>query len=247
MNNEPNSGKSRLLQAIQSCEHAYYASLPQSDEPIRYSKRYLKNIRSLCRKSENSPLLSDPTEKKRQGRFWTNSHGIKKCAAVALLTAALFFTGIFSVLYARTTVTEYLTKIYESFTEIFSFGRDIEKAPSTVETVYAPSSLPPDYTQTESYIAQSEVKFTWENGSGERIFFIQTTLSSKSTIDNEDLEQTTLRISEVKCYIVQKNGRICLRWNTKDYSFTLIVPETVTYEQYCSTVDSVQPKNTPSE
>ncbi len=226
MNNPSIYGKSRLQEAIRRYESDRYRSLPEAEGPIDYSERYRKKMEKLCRKSPK--ICSFP------------KRGLRKSAAVALLTSLLLITGIFSVTATRTAVTEWFINVYESFTEIFSIRKDVPTAPNSIETVYSPTALPDGYTLADEYFAQSEVKRTWENNGDERIFFIQTPLNSKTTFDNDGAVCETLPISNVKCYLVRKNGRLCIYWNTKEYAFTLIVPETVTMEQYTDIIGSVE-------
>ena len=226
MNNQSTCGSIRLREAIRRFECEYYASLPQSEEEIVYSKHYCKKIKRLCKKSEFSSMFPQ--------------FGVRKYAAVALLTCMLLMTGIFSVSATRNTVTEWFINIYESFTEIFSARADLEKKPSTLETAYTPTAIPEDYHRTEDYLAQGEWKITWKNASGNSIYFIQTTLSSKATVDNEEAECEMLRIADKQCLLIRKNGKICIYWNGKDYAFSLIVPEAVTAEQYVDIIASVE-------
>ena len=169
--------------------------------------------------------------------------GVRKYAAVALLTCMLLMTGIFSVSATRNTVTEWFINIYESFTEIFSARADLEKNPDTIETAYTPEGIPEEYLLVGSYRAQSEWKIMWENQAGDRIYFIQTPLSSKATVDNEETEYETLHIADKQCLIIRKNGKTCVYWNGKNYAFSLIVPETIGFEKYSSIIASVEEQN----
>ena len=229
MNNLSIYGKSRLQEAIRRYETEYYRSLPEIEEPIRYSDRYLKKMEKLCRRSRKA--LTFP------------NLGFKKSVAVALLTAMILLTSIFSVTATRSAVTEWFINVYESFTEIFSVRKDAPTKPDSIETVYAPTVLPEGYTLTDEYLVKSESKFTWENAAGDRIFFIQTPLNSKTTFDNDGTVSETIFIANVRCYLVRKKGKVCIYWNTKEYSFTLIVPETVTYDQYAAMIGSIQKGN----
>ena len=226
MNNISHCGRLRLQEAILNCEYAYYNALPQYEEPILYSARYLKKIRALCRGKDFSLPF-----------FGSN---IRKIAAVAMLTAVIFFTGIFSAVDARNTVAQWFTDIRERFTEIFFSGNDIEKAPDSIETPYAPTEIPSGFTEKDRYLVQGEVKFTWENNRGEHIIFIQTPLYSKTTLDNEKTEYETAVISGQKYFLVQKNERMCIYWNTNDYAFTLIVPQTLSEKQWTAIAQSVR-------
>jgi hypothetical protein len=231
MNNSQAYGKFRLQEAIRQYECEYYASLPQSEEPLCYSKRYRKKMQALCKKSRFYPTFTRPMPRAR------------KCAAVVLLSALILATGLFSVGATRNAVTEWFVKVYESFTEIFSIRSNTAAAPDSIETVYAPTVLPDNYTLCDEYFAQSETKLTWENASGEHIFFIQATLHSKATVDNEETEHDTLNIDGTKCYLVKKKGKICIYWSTKEYAFSLVVPETVSAEQYSAIIASVGKRN----
>ena len=228
MDNQQICGKSRLQEAIRRYEITCYDSLPETEEPICYSARYLKKMKSLCRKSD--PLFRYP------------KLGFRKSVAVALCTAILLITGVFSVTATRTAVTEWFVNVYESFTEIFSIRQNKVTAPDSIETAYSPTVLPEGYTLHEEYLVHSELKLTWKNAQEESIYFIQTPLHSKSTFDNENAESETAVISDMKCYVVRKNGNTCIYWSTKEYSFTLIVPETVSHAQYSAIIASIQEK-----
>ncbi len=226
MDNQTTCGSFRLREAIRRFECEYYDSLPQSEAEIVYSARYRKKMERLCKRSELSfifPQLS-----------------VKKCTAVALLTCLILMTGIFSVSATRNAVTEWFINVYESFTEIFSARADIGKKPDTIETAYTPEGIPSDYFRTETYRAQSEWKLTWTNEAGECIYFIQTPLSSKITVDNDETESETLCIAGNPCLITRKNEKVCVYWNGRDYAFSLIVPETIGFEQYSAMIASVE-------
>ena len=225
MDNNLTCGKTRLEEAIRRYECSCYTTLPQSDEPIPYSARYRRHIRRLGRNQRASFTFPIPV--------------ISKYAAAVLLTVILAFTSIFSVSAARITVAEWFVNIYESFTEIFSSDRDIARAPDSIETVYTPTKLPSGYAFKENYLSRSESKLTWENAKGECIFFIQTPLYSKTTVDNEDTEHETFLINDTRCFLTQKNGKTCVYWNSKEYSFSLIVPKELTREEYTEIIASV--------
>ncbi|MBQ2987886.1 MAG: DUF4367 domain-containing protein [Clostridia bacterium] len=225
MNNPNICGQSRLQEAIRRYEASLYASMPQSEEPIRYSSRYRRRMRKLCGNLYARPALP--------------AIGIQKYAAVALLTALLLVTSIFSISATRTAVSEWFINIYESFTEIFSPQRGRHTAPDSIEKVYFPSGIPDGYFLEDNYLAQNESKFTWENENGDRIFFIQTPLHSKTTVDNEETEQETTWIGEVKCLFTRKNGKTCVYWNNREYAFSLIASKELTREEYTEIITSV--------
>jgi hypothetical protein len=231
MTHDTNQGSARLREAILQSEAKQYGALPEAEDELQYSGRYIRKINSLCRKP--SLPLSAPGRR------------VKKYAAVALLSCLILITGIFSVSATRTAVTEWFVNIYESFTEIFSARADLEQKPDTIETAYTPTAIPEGYQHVENYLAQSEWKITWKNASGDSIYFIQTTLSSKATVDNEEAECEMLRIADKQCLLIRKNGKICIYWNGKDYAFSLIVPEAVTTEQYSAIIDSVEKQSNP--
>ncbi len=227
MTHDTNKGSSRLREAILQSEAEHYAALPEAEDELQYSGRYIRKINSLGRK----PSLP----------FSAPRCHVKKYAAVALLTAVLFFTGIFSVLHlqARSAVSEWFINVYESFTEIFFSNHDSEKSPDTIESLYAPTAIPEGYTETERHLTQGELSFTWENDSGNQIIFIQTPLYSKTTLDNEDISTETIFISDKKCMIIRKNVKICVCWNNNDYAFSLIVPQELTQNELNDMISSV--------
>jgi hypothetical protein len=229
MTNDINRGQSRLQEAILRYEYAYYASMPQSEEAFSHSHRYRKKIRELCR---GMRIVYRPPHL-----------GIRKSLAVAFAAALIIATGILSVSAARTAVEEWFVHIYESFTEIFSAQADVDKKPDSIETPYTPAVLPEGYRKVDEFLAQSERKLTFENGIGERIFFIQTPLSSKTTIDTENAEYEMREIDGVSCFFTQKNGKICVYWNNDEYAFSLILPESVGVEQCSMILVSVRAEN----
>ena len=229
MTNDLNRGKSRLQEAIRRYEYAYYASMPQSEEVFSHSRRYRKKMRELCR----APRIA----------YHPPHLGIRKSLAVALATALIVATAILSVSAARTALGEWFVNIYESFTEIFSAQADVDKKPDSIETAYAPTELPNGYRRTDEYRTQGEWKLTFENGSGEQIFFIQTPLSSKTTVDTENAEYEVREIAGISCFLTQKNDKTCIYWNTDEYAFSLILPTSVEVEQYSKILTSVRAEN----
>ena len=227
MTHDTNLGSARLREAILQSEAKQYGALPEAEDELQYSGRYIRKINSLCRKP--SLPLSAPGRR------------VKKYAAVALLTIVIFFTGMLSVLHlqARSTVAEWFINVYESFTEIFFSNHDSEKSPTTIESLYAPTVIPDGYTETKRHVTQGELSFTWEDGRGNQIIFIQTPLYSKTTLDNEDISTETVFISDKKCMIIRKNVKICVCWNNNDYAFSLIVPQELTQNEWIDMISSV--------
>lgn len=228
MTHDTNQGSARLREAILQSEAKQYGALPEAEDELQYSGRYIRKINSLCRKP--SLPLSAPGRR------------VKKYAAVALLTIVIFFTGMFSVLHlqARSTVAEWFINACESFTEIFFSNRDTEKSPDTIVTLYAPTAIPEGYTEAERHLTQGELSFTWEDGRGNQIIFIQTPLYSKTTLDNEDISSETIFISDKKCLIIRKKEKICVCWNNNDYAFSLIVPQELPQNELNNMISSVR-------
>ena len=218
-------GKKRLEEAICRYESTYYDTFPEACGEIAYSKQYLRKMNVLLQRSK-SP-------------FSVMLVGTARRAAAIILVIGFLCGGIFTVSGAHHSIAEWLVKAYHQFTEFFFTERDSLSAPTSVEDLYLPTYIPCGYTLHDRYLAESEAKTVWMNCREESILFVQTTLDAKTTVDNEHTEADVRYLGDMKFYVLRKKEKKCYYWNGKEYTFSLIVPDTIKEEICLMMISSV--------
>jgi hypothetical protein len=168
-------------------------------------------------------------------RFHT-AWGRAACVAAAVLIA---FTCSMTVSAVRTPVVNFLTNAYDQFTEIFFDDADIEKAPSTIETVYTLGYVPEGYAKEQFYVYALSTNMTWKNENGDRIILLQGTLGGSLTLNIEESDYTILEGNGKRIAYSQKFGIKSFYWNSEEYEFQLVVPKNMPQEEAFLLIDSV--------
>ncbi len=216
MDKQNTLGRSRLEEAIRQYECACYDALPTVQGEIPYSVRYQRRMASILRGRRRTQAYS--------------LYALGKRTAAILLAAALLTGSVVSVSGARHTISDWLSEAYERFTELFFEGRVISRAPDTVQTQELPTFIPEGYTLHERYVAETETKTSWKNAEGEIIFFVQTTLGSKTTVDHETSDFEIVYVSDQKFAVSRKKGMQSYYWNGTEYAYSVIAPDTLERE-----------------
>ena len=155
-------------------------------------------------------------------RFHT-AWGRAACVAAAVLIA---FTCSMTVSAVRTPVVNFLTNAYDQFTEIFFDDADIEKAPSTIETVYTLGYVPEGYVLNSESIEKEKVFFVWQNKNDCSIELRQNILDAKLTMDTEETELVSFNTGDLQILFKEKHGKKTYFWNTNEYQFCLHIIDT---------------------
>ncbi len=203
-------GRSNLEEAIRRYEHTYYDAFEEASDKIFYSARYRRKIHALLRQNTRPSAL------------------FGKRTVALLLAAVLLCAGIFSVSAVTHEKTKiWLENVYARFTEIVFSEKDASYAPDRIQTLYMPTYIPEDFIFTDQYRSQTKAKTLWTNDDGAQIFFLQTTLDSKTTVDHENAKYEIREMSDRKLFILQKKGQRCYYWTDENYAYSLIVSDTL--------------------
>ena len=171
-------------------------------------------------------------------RFHT-AWGRAACVAAAVLIA---FTCSMTVSAVRTPVVNFLTNAYDQFTEILFDDADIEKAPSTIETVYTLGYVPEGYVEKECKISKISTHMVWTNKENEKIVFKQNVLDSYITTDNEYADCEIILIDEAQIFYMTEDSVGYYYWNSNEYVFYLAVPANVTNETAINLIQTLKIK-----
>ncbi|MBE6664612.1 MAG: DUF4367 domain-containing protein [Ruminococcaceae bacterium] len=223
------SGRERLKEAFELSDQVYLEKHPPTEEEIVYSKEYLKYMSRLIRKMR-SPIR----------RFFITSGK----RAVGIAAALMIFFGSVTVM-AEGSVLHWVSEFYESYVKIYFEDDDVQKAPSTLETIYMPTYIPEGYILKQCLTETEWNQITWENELKKRIILYQTILDSQITIDNENSNFQTLFVDDLKIAISFAQDKKSYFWNTNEYFFSLITSKDISDEEIILIIKSIQKYETP--
>ena len=234
MTDHESSGRNRLKEALKLSDQVYLEKNSPTEEEIVYSEKYSKCMNRLLRRMQ-SPVR----------RFF-----IKPARRVAGIAVALMiFIGSLTVV-AEGNVLHWFSEFYESHVKIYFEDDDIQKAPSTLETIYMPTYIPENYTTKTVYHNSLNTIFQiqWTAENGDYISFNQSILDGEETLDIEETEYCEVYHGEMTYLYIKKYGLIQYIWNTNEYMFNLTIDKNYSEEENWKIIDSIQPyKNTENE
>ena len=225
MRKKKKTGREALEEALRKSFADYHWQFPDSEEEIHLGKDYENYMDGLIRRSKNPTPL-----------HFRTAWGRAACVAAAVLIA---FTCSMTVSAVRTPVVNFLTNAYDQFTEIFFDDADIEKAPSTIETVYTLGYVPEGYAKEQFYVYALSTNMTWKNENGDRIILLQGTLEGSLMLDPEESDYAIFEENGKRIIYIQKFGIKSFYWNSEKYEFQLVVPENMPQEEVFLLIDSL--------
>ena len=225
MRKKKKTGREALEEALRKSFADYHRQFPDSEEEIHLGKDYENYMDGLIRRSKNPTPL-----------HFRTAWGRAACVAAAVLIA---FTCSMTVSAVRTPVVNFLTNVYDQFTEILFDDADIEKAPSTIETVYTLGYVPEGYAKEQFYVYALSTNMTWKNENGDRIILLQGTLEGSLMLDPEESDYAIFEENGKRIIYIQKFGIKSFYWNSEKYEFQLVVPENMPQEEVFLLIDSL--------
>ena len=225
MRKKKKTGREALEEALRKSFADYHRQFPDSEEEIHLGKDYENYMDGLIRRSKNPTPL-----------HFRTAWGRAACVAAAVLIA---FTCSMTVSAVRTPVVNFLTNAYDQFTEILFDDADIEKAPSTIETVYTLGYVPEGYAKEQFYVYALSTNMTWKNENGDRIILLQGTLEGSLMLDPEESDYAIFEENGKRIIYIQKFGIKSFYWNSEKYEFQLVVPENMPQEEVFLLIDSL--------
>ena len=225
MRKKKKTGREALEEALRKSFADYHWQFPDSEEEIHLGKDYENYMDGLIRRSKNPTPL-----------HFRTAWGRAACVAAAVLIA---FTCSMTVSAVRTPIVNFLTNAYDQFTEILFDDADIEKAPSTIETVYTLGYVPEGYAKEQFYVYALSTNMTWKNENGDRIILLQGTLEGSLMLDPEESDYAIFEENGKRIIYIQKIGIKSFYWNSEKYEFQLVVPENMPQEEVFLLIDSL--------
>ena len=199
------NGREVLEEALRQCCADYCEEIPCSEEDIDLGEDYEKYMNSLIRRSKKPFRRCFDTAGKR---------------AAGIAAAFLVMIGCtMSVSAVRKPIVGFLTNTYDKYVELFFDENDVEKAPTKIETVYTLGAVPEGYELDSKTITPEYTKFVWKNENGSSIILTQDTLDGMSSIDNENMEQSSFDIDGMQILCIEKLEYKSYYWNTNEYLF----------------------------
>ena len=145
--------------------------------------------------------------------------------ASVLIAIGLFSAISASVYAARAPIVQFLSKTYDKYIEFFFGQSDVEKAPSTIETVYTLGYVPEGYEADSALVTKESAIFKWKNKNNDTITFEQNTLKGMLHIDNEDTDIILIERNGIGIYFKDKYGLKSYYWNDNEYQFCLQITD----------------------
>ena len=230
---QENLTEAEIRACILSIDEKIEEELTRQDADMTVVDDYLRQIRDLCGntyqksevelEAELQAIYAQAAQRKKKQRFWLYSSVGRRVASILLVIGLVSVFSV-SVYAAREPIAQCFSRAYDKYVELFFDLSDIEKSPSTIETVYTLGFVPEGY---ELNSQSTEIKYTvfiWQNKNGGSIELNQNTLAATHTIDTEDTEQISFA-DEQQVFFKKKFGKQAYFWNTNEYQFWLYIED----------------------
>ena len=148
---QENLTEAEIRACILSIDEKIEEELTRQDADMTVVDDYLRQIRDLCGntyqksevelEAELQAIYAQAAQRKKKPRFWQYSSVGRRVAGLAAALLVAFGCSM-TISAVRTPFVNFAMNIYDKFTEFFFDKSDIEKAPSTIETVYTLGYVP---------------------------------------------------------------------------------------------------------
>ncbi len=162
--------------------------------------------------------------------------------AAILLVIGLFSVFSSSVYAAREPIVRFLSRAYEKCVELFFDQSDIEKSPSTIETVYTLGFVPEGYVEKSCNITDSLTHMVWSNEKDQQIVFRQRTLNGSTTVDNEHTNWDVIFIDGKQIEYMSVGTIRDYFWSSDEYFFYLKIPDSISHDTALDLIRSLKIK-----
>lgn len=200
--------KAELKNAFREAAAYEFRDIPHDESLIQYefTAEFEKKMNKLIAKQ------------KKKTWHWVNT--APKRIALLAAVAVMLFTTACSVPEIREPVVEFVTEVYETFTEYFFEGDSTEDV--NISKKYQLTSLPSGFEEIDTFENDSFVSTTYENENGDIICFSQSASESSLFVDVEKGENKILNVSGYEVHLYSRQGAIQAIWIHDTYWFELI-------------------------
>jgi|GEM_PF-416588 len=227
-NLEKHAGYGKLKEAFRLSNKDFLDSIELAPEnEVYFSERYKKRINKII----NGQRLP----------YWKfiNTTGKKICAFV--LAFLLLFSASLSIKAIREPVFEFITNVFEKFSELFVDKSDTINAPNMIEEIYTLTNIPLDFIKEKEIIDDFFVETSWTNGNIS-IVLKQYTLFQKITNDIEDVDAITFVQDNMKVHFLCKYNTTYVVWNNGRYIFSITWQDKISVETMKEIIKSIKIK-----
>ena len=226
MKNEPQkNGKEILKDAFSEYDRMYCENFPETETEVPDHAFWERNLQKIL--------------KKRYCNVWKPFSK----SAIGIAAAFMIFVGSVTVM-AEGSVLHWVSEFYETYVKIYFEDDDVQKAPTSLETIYMPTYIPENYTTETVYRNppfNTILQIQWTAENGDYISFNQAVLDGEKTLDTENAEYSEIYHNDILYLHIKKPDIQQYIWNTNEYYFRLVVPPHNTDIENWEIIDSIQP------
>lgn len=165
----------------------------------------------------------------------------RRVASVLIVIGLLSVLSV-SVYAARAPISQFISKTYDKYIELFFDQSDVEKAPSTIETVYTLGYVPEGYVEKSCNITDSLTHTVWSNEKDQQIVFRQRTLNGSTTVDNEHTNWDVIFIDGKQIKYMSVGTIRDYFWSSDEYFFYLKIPDSISHDTALDLIRSLKIK-----
>ena len=219
-------GKDVLKKAFSEYDRIDFENLPDMETEVPDDEFFENELQKILQK--------------RQRNSWKtfSKH------AIGIAAAFMIFLGSLTVV-ADGIVVSWISEFYETHVKIYFEDDDVQKAPTTLETIYMPTYIPDGYILKQHLTEIEWAQSTWLNEFENRISLYQNILDNQITIDTENSNFQTLFVDDLKIAISFAQDKKSYFWNTNEYFFSLITSKDISDEEIILIIKSLQKYETP--
>lgn len=217
-------------QVLRDADDEYFKKLAENP-PVTWipSERFEKNMQEII-------------EKQRRGVIVPRTVLVRKVACF-IIAFVIVAGSLFSVSAIRQPVVNFFVSIFETFSSVSTNDEVNTTAPSTLVTIYHPSTVPEGYTISSVNADQILSSITYINSTNQIISFKQSVLShTHFMIDTEETTLIDIIIDEYNGQYFINDDNISMYWITEEYSFFLSLPSTFTLDEAVAIAESLEPQ-----
>ncbi len=227
MNNKNQKGREILKKAFSEYNRKYCEEIAENQTEPPGEEILEFQLEQILNKTKNAP--SNP---------WQSFP--KRIAGLA--AAFLIFFSTATMLVKGEEIVSWVLDFYETNVKIHFQDDDVQKAPSTIETIYMPTYIPENYQLQffDKNINNTSIQIRWEKSTEDYIEFYQDTLDGEEIIDSQEANYSEIYHNNIKFISIKKYDLAQYVWHTEEYRFLLIIYPHESDEENFKIIDSIQ-------
>lgn len=145
----------------------------------------------------------------------------RRVASILIAVLLALTTATVSVKAWREAATQFFTKVYEKYTQVW-FADEEQDAPKVAFEKRTPSYIPKGYVVEKQQESAGKYSATYVNDNGERIHFLQTWKQDASMkLNTEDVVYREITVNELKGVVYVNQGSIVIVFADQTYVYSV--------------------------